>query len=144
MPCEGDSCSSLIEPKIKFARLYDLFFNSFHCSSQKLLIRGHQLNSLFFTNGKTDCLPNSLFCQTDYKTFIWKKIYYTTMPFLLINEIKLNFTDSFAISSNLFFQIQNKIFDCNMNPKYYITNVRKSNLAMHVSTKKISNLEVVK
>ena len=93
MVCQEDNCQSIVEPKIKYAWLYELTFTSYHCLSQKLTIKGHQLNVPLFTNGNTDCLPNSLFCQTYEKTFIWIKSILHECPYLLIKEVQLNFTD---------------------------------------------------
>ena len=64
-------------------------------------------------------------------TFIWEKSIIHECPYLLIKEIELNFTDSFAISTNLFFQIQNKILDCEMTiytttENIFFTNSSKS------------------
>ena len=47
-------------------------------------------------------------------TFIWEKSIIHECRYFLVKEIELNFTDSFAISTNLFFQIQNKILDFKM------------------------------
>ena len=56
----------------QFAWLYELFFESYHWKSHKLSIKGHQLTVTLFTNGITDFLPNSRFCLTIDKTFIWE------------------------------------------------------------------------
>ena len=130
MVCQDDNCQSIVEPKIKYAWLYELTFTSYHGLSQKLAIKEHQLDVPLFTNGKTDSLPNSLFCQTYEKTFIWEKTILLECPYILIKEVQLNFTDSFAICTNQLFQIQKKIIDCDMiiyitTKNIYLTNSSK-------------------